>query len=127
MRRRLPWLPLVAMALISCRGTAPVETVPAPAPAAGMATTQGAATQGNVRTQPLTLGNELLPSMTVSATVKAESPLLQRPKAGSVILKTLAAGDTVQLLGSLDNADGQWVSVASGDSQGWLRAGQVTP
>ena len=125
---RQPLLLLAAMALLGCRGTSPAETAAgATAPAPGMAATQGAAAQGNTRTQPLTLGSTVLPSMTVSGTVKAESPLLQRPKAGSAILKTLAAGDTVQLLGSLDNADGQWVSVASGDSQGWLRAVQVTP
>ena len=119
----LPWLPLVAMALIGCRGAASIET----APTAGMAGAQSTSTAGSARTQPQTLGNEVLPSITLSATVKAASPMLQRPKTGSVILKTLAAGESVQLLGKLDNADGQWVSVASGDSQGWLHAGQVTP
>jgi hypothetical protein len=53
----------------------------------------------------------VLPSMTLTATLREDTALLQRPTRGSVILRQLPAGMTVQLLGTLDNADGQWQSI----------------
>lgn len=82
--------------------------------------------ENEVSRQPI-LTMEVLPSITRSGTVNAEALLLQRPTKASVILKTLAAGTVVQVLGTLDNVDGHWLSVGIGDSQGWVRATQITP
>lgn len=73
------------------------------------------------------LTSEVLEAVASTTTLKTDTPLLQRPKIGSVQLKMLLASETVTLLGSLDNADGQWISVGVGDTQGWVRAAQVTP
>lgn len=77
--------------------------------------------------QNATSSTELLPSYQRTGVVSAAASLLQRPQTGSLILKPLAAAATVQILGELDNADGQWLSVAIEDTQGWVRAAQIKP
>lgn len=115
-------LPLLAAAVVACAGR---QSPPAPVPAAVQI---GAEVEriGSVPNQRAALSTEVLPSLASTTTIKADTPLLQRPKTGSVILKTLAAGEGVQLLGEVSNADGQWRSVAAGELQGWVRAGEIS-
>lgn len=121
MRIALLLLP-IAFTLTACRATSAVQAAEGAPPVA-----EPEVQRGNAQSSRAVLNNELLPSLTNHVTVKMAAPLLQRPKAGSVILQTLAVGDTVQLLGAIENADGQWRSVAVGGLQGWVRAAQVSP
>ena len=117
------WLLMAAVALASCGSAS--KTV-APAPAAGVLVGEPQTAPDETRNQRPALRTELLPAFVRTGTLNMDASLLQRPKVGSVILTTLAAGQTVQILGTLDNAEGQWVSVGVGDAQGWVRAVQVT-
>ena len=111
------------LTLAACGSTnhvPPVATLPAGVVAADME-------RPNAQRERPVLSNEVLPSLSNNVAIRAETPLMQRPKTGSVILRTLAAGSTVQLLGGLDNADGQWRSVSLDDIQGWVRAEQISP
>lgn len=114
---------LLALTLLAgCRNMPPVPGLPPLA--AGMAGEAPAAEASSQPQRPV-MSTELLPAFARTGTLKAESPLLQRPKAGSVILATLPLSQSVQILGNLDNADGQWLSVGVGDTQGWVRASAV--
>lgn len=73
------------------------------------------------------LGLDVLPATASISTIHTATVLLQRPRPGSGVVQALNAGDTVQLLGILDNADGQWASIGVGDVQGWVRASEITP
>ena len=117
-------LMLAVTVLASCRST-PQLAPDLPDPAASIAG-EAAGEESSNRNQRPALRTELLPAFARIGTLKAEASLLQRPKTGSVILTTLAASQTVQILGTLDNADGHWVSIGVGDMQGWVRAAQVT-
>ncbi len=122
MRALLPGLLL--MLLAACRSAGPAPEAAAPAPSV---------VQGDEVERPRDpgqrppLNTELLPSITRTATLREAAALLQRPVVGSVILKRLAAGEVVQVLGTLDNAGGQWLSVGSEGMQGWLRASETQP
>ncbi|MES2885419.1 MAG: hypothetical protein V4709_11470 [Pseudomonadota bacterium] len=116
---------LALTTLAGCRSTPP-PAPDRPPPVAGMAD-EAAATEATRQKQRPAMSTELLPAFAHTGTLKAEAPLLQRPKTGSVILTMLAASQTVQILGTLENADGQWISVGVGDTQGWIRATQLTP
>lgn len=96
-------------------------------PAAPTTMTGAASDEAPAPTPRAALSTAVLPSIAATARLKAATPLLQRPTAGSVILTTLPAGETVTLLGTLDNADGHWQSVGVGDTQGWVRAEQLGP
>ena len=111
------------LALAACRSTAPLPSAASTPTGMVAADVENA---GRVQDQRPALSAEVLPSIVNTATLKAETPLLQRPTAGSVILKTLPAGETVQLLGALGNADGPWRSVSVGEIQGWVLAAQLT-
>lgn len=71
------------------------------------------------------LNMEVLPSMTRRGTLKTSTAVRQRPIDASAILQTLSAGETVQILGELSNAEGQWLSIAWRDVQGWARVDEV--
>lgn len=116
-------LSAIALLLAGCGGAG--GTLGEPAPPTSMT---GAATDDTpAPTARTTLSTEVLPSMAATGRLKAATPLLQRPTAGSVILTTLPAGETVKLLGTLDNADGHWQSIGVGEMQGWIRAEQLGP
>lgn len=120
---RVKALLLTAALLAGCRSTPPL--VPELPPSAAGMTDQTPASEANSQPQRPVMSTELLPAFARTGTLKAESPLLQRPKVGSVILTTLPASQSVQILGNLGNADGQWLSVGVGDTQGWVRASEV--
>jgi len=108
-----------ALGLAACASKpaqAPVFAEPAP----GMAGVDDSRSSRSNKTA--TLSTEVLPSIQLTAILVAESPLLQRPQKGSAVLKTLPAGTVTELLGDLDNAEGQWLSVAVDGMQGWVRA-----
>lgn len=118
------WLWWLTPALLSACAVSP----PSPAvPAASGVVQAEADRSANEADRLSSLTTEVLPSITHTGTVNAEAVLLQRPTKASVILKTLTAGTVVQVLGTLTNADGRWLSVGIGDSQGWLRATQINP
>lgn len=119
-------LALCTVALTACGGSATVAPSAAPV-RTDVVDSDASAGNGAAQAGRPALTTEVLPSFNRSGTLKAETPLLQRPTTASVILKTLAAGETVQILGDLDNADGHWRSIAVGDTQGWVRAAQVSP
>lgn len=123
---RIAAMLLATLALAACRTSAPQEPSATPYPVAGVVGA-GADSSSSARVRSPAFSTEVLPSMTSTAVVKGNTPLLQRPTSSSVILKTMAAGDTVQVLGPVDNAEGQWLSVSIGDIQGWVRAAQVKP
>ena len=115
---------LAPVLLSACAATAPQ---PPAVPAASGVVQADVDRSVNAASPQPSLTMEVLPSITRSGTVSTEALLLQRPTKASVILQTLAAGTVVQVLGSLDNADGRWLSVGIGDSQGWVRATQINP
>jgi len=124
MRRAL--VVLAALVLAACRTAAPV-TPDAPYTAAGMVGDAPADSHGPAGGQRPAYNTDVLPAISATAVINAATALLQRPTGSSAVLKTLAAGDTVQVLGPIDNAEGQWLSVSIGDTQGWVRATQVKP
>lgn len=112
---------LAVVLLGACAAKAPQRSA---SPPSGMVQAEGGRSANDASRLPgLTM--EVLPSMARTGTVNAESLLLQRPTKASVILKTLTVGAVVQVLGTLDNADGHWLSVGIGDSQGWVRATEI--
>ncbi len=115
---------LMVTLLGACQSGAPSR--PASAAAAGVVGAEADGGSGTPSRQPA-FSTAVLPSMASTGVLKADTPLLQRPTSSSVILNTLAAGETVQVLGPLDNADGQWLSVSVGEVQGWIRAAQIKP
>lgn len=118
------WYCLAPLLLSAC--AAKVPRLPAVPPPSGVVQAE-VDRSANDASHLSSLAMEVLPSITRTGTVKLEAALLQRPTKASVILKTLAAGTVVQVLGSLDNVDGHWLSVGIGDVQGWLRAAQINP
>lgn len=119
MRRLL----ISAVALLgACRAQAPL-IIAAPTPT--IVSTEPTSTRSS--TQGLPQSTALLPSIQRMGVAPQPTPLLARPQANSTILKTLAAGTPVQLLGNIDNADGRWLSVAFEQTQGWVRAAQIIP
>ena len=111
-----------ALCLAACASKptqAPVFAEPAP----GMAGVDDA--RASRDSKAAALSTEILPSIQLTAILIAESPMLQRPQKGSAVLKTLPAGTVTELLGDLDNAEGQWLSVAVEGMQGWVRASQA--
>jgi len=123
MPRALPLFALLwgSVVLLGC------ATAPAGGPSAG-AVMDAAADEGVIQpTARPQLSPEVLPSLEVGGTVNADTLLLQRPKTGSVVLRALTAGERVQVLSSLSNADGRWLSVGIETLQGWVRAEQITP
>lgn len=115
--------PAIALLLSGCGGAGGTLGEPA----APTSVTGAEVDDGPAPTARTTLSSEVLPSMTATGRLKAATPLLQRPTAGSVILATLPAGETVKLLGTLDNADGHWQSIGIGETLGWVRADQIGP
>lgn len=114
---------LSAVALLgACQAHAPL-IIAAPTPA--MVSTEPTSTRSSG--QGLPQSTVLLPSIQRMGVAQQATPLLARPQANSTILKTLAAGTSVQLLGNIDNADGHWLSVAFEETQGWVRAAQIIP
>jgi hypothetical protein len=90
--------------------------------AMGTATDEGAI-QPTARPR---LSPEVLPSLDIGGSVNADTLLLQRPKTGSVVLRALTPGERVQVLSSLSNGDGRWLSVGIDTLQGWVRAEYIT-
>lgn len=116
---------LAALAVSAVLGLAACATKPAQAPvfaepAPGMAGVDDSRSSRGNKTP--TLSTEVLPSIQLTAILIAESPMLQRPQKGSAVLRTLPAGTVAELLGDLDNAEGEWLSVAVDGVQGWVRA-----
>lgn len=118
--RRLLFSAVVLLA--ACRAQAPLTVA---APTAAMVSAEPAAARSS--TQGLPQSTALLPSIQRMGVAQQPTPLLARPQANSTILKTLAAGTSVLLLGNIDNADGHWLSVAFEQTQGWVRAAQIIP
>ena len=110
---------VAALYLAAC-ASKPAQAPVFAEPAAGMAGVDESRSSRSNKTA--TLSSEVLPSIQLTAILIAESPLLQRPQKGSAVLKTLPAGTVTELLGDLDNAEGQWLSVAVEGTQGWVRA-----
>ena len=120
----LPGASSVTALLSACAAKTP--RLPAVPSASGVVQAEVDHSANDVSRQPgLTM--EVLPSITHTGTVNKEAALLQRPTKASVILATLTAGTVVQVLGTLDNVDGHWLSVGIGDQQGWLRVTQINP
>ena len=119
---------LTALAAAAALGLAACASKPAQAPvfaepAPGIAGVDDArSSRDNKATA---LSTEVLPSIQLTAILIVESPMLQRPQKGSAVLKTLPAGTVTELLGDLDNAEGQWLSVAVEGMQGWVRASEA--
>ncbi len=120
MRERLMTL-CIAAALAACK-VAPVVSASPAAKADVYAVTEQP--QSRLTERPA-LSPALLPSVDRTGKTMADTVLLQRPKTGSVVLKPLLAGSAVKVLGTLDNADGQWLSVGFDDLQGWVRAAEI--
>ena len=117
--------PLAALLLAGCGGMAPRPTDAPGTPAAGVVAGVGDETVQPTARVPLSTA--MLPSQQAMVRVKTASPLLQRPTASSMVLRELPAGETLRLLGEIGNADGRWLSVGTGDMQGWLRAEHAAP
>lgn len=114
---------LAALCLAACASKptqAPVFAEPAP----GMAGVDDA--RASRAHQAPVLSSTVLPSIKLTATLTSEGALLQRPQRGSAVLRALPAGTVAELLGDLDNAEGQWLSVAIDGMQGWIPASQAT-
>lgn len=116
----------ITLALTACVTSAPREPAAAPKPTGMVGASAGGSAAATAQARSPLFNTEVLPSIASTATVKSETPLLQRPISNSATLSILSAGTVVQLLGNLDNAEGQWLSVSLGDAQGWVRAVQVT-
>jgi len=122
--RLVPVALIAAMAtLAGCRTTAPVSNLP-DAPT-DLADTQAYTADRTAQAARPALNMEVLPSITRRGTLKAITAVRQRPINASAILQTLAAGEPVQILGELRNAEGQWLSIACRDVQGWARVDEI--
>lgn len=122
--RLAPLVLIAALAtLAACRATAPASNLPnAPT---GMADTQTRTSDRTAQAARPALNMEVLPSITRRGTLKASTAVRQRPIDASATLQTVPAGETVQILGALNNAEGQWLSIAWRDVQGWARVDEV--
>jgi hypothetical protein len=123
----------LASGLLAQPGLAATDALPPPSlpalatmtlPAAPAAAAVGAAPVAESTALP-SLSTGVLPAIEQHASLRAETPLRQRPVAASPLLGTLPASTRVRVLGELANASGRWLSVAAGEDQGWLPAGAV--
>lgn len=69
--------------------------------------------------------HELLPSITRTGVAVSNATLRERPRLGSVVIRSLPLDAAVQIVGDLSNADGQWLSVVFDGVLGWVRAEEI--
>ncbi len=116
---------LLALGVLGLSACGTFSSAPPAAGPADASISEGADAAAPRTPQQPVLNTEVLPSLDRTGTVKADAALLQRPKVGSVVLAPLSAGVSIKVLGTLDNADGQWLSVSLNDLQGWVRAAEI--
>lgn len=101
---------------------APVAAPAAPAPVAAPAPEVAPAPPAPVVAQ---VAPVAVPVAAPGPRTRAQTGLRLRPKAGSELSSSLAAGTPVQTAGSTKNAEGNWLFVKAPRDSGWLRADEL--